>query len=352
MVKTSDLLTLTPAGLYCPPGDFHIDAMRPVARNLVTHAHADHARAGHVSVMATAETIAIMTMRMGAEFCRSQQAAALGVRQRIGDVDVSFHPAGHILGSAQIAIEQDGFRVVVSGDYKRAADPTCTPFEVVRCDAYVTEATFGLPVFAFPDAGAEIARLLGSLATFPDRTHVVSAYSLGKAQRVMRLLRQAGYDRPIYHHGAITRIAEYYQHAGIDLGDIRAVDPAATADLAGEIVVAPPGAVKSAWSGRFRDPLIVAASGWMQIRARARQAAVQMPLVISDHADWPALCATVLEVGCPELWVTHGETEALVHWATLQGIETRPLDLIGYGDEEAEPAEPAEPAEAAAAGAE
>jgi putative mRNA 3-end processing factor len=336
VVKTSDLLTQTPAGLYCPPGDFHIDAMRPVPRNLVTHAHADHARAGHGSVLATAETLDIMTLRMGAGFCRSRQTAVPGVRHRIGDVDVSFHPAGHILGSAQIAIESDGFRVIVSGDYKRAFDPTCAPFEVVRCDAYVTEATFGLPVFAFPDAGAEIDRLLLSLSTFPDRTHVVSAYSLGKAQRVIALLRRAGYDRPIHHHGAITSLAAYYQAAGIDLGDIRHVDPAGSDDLAGEIVIAPPGAVKSAWPGRFRDPLIVAASGWMQVRARARQANVQLPLVISDHADWPALCATVREVGCPELWVTHGETEALVHWAALQGIDARPLDLIGYGDEEAE----------------
>jgi putative mRNA 3-end processing factor len=338
VVQTSDILTLTPAGLYCPPGDFHIDAMRAVPRNIVTHAHGDHARAGHGSVLATAETLDIMAIRMGPEFCQSRQIAVPGVRQRIGDVDVSLHPAGHILGSAQVAIEKDGFRVVVSGDYKRAADPTCAPFEIVRCDAYVTEATFGLPVFDFPDAAVEISRLLNSLSIFPDRTHVVSAYSLGKAQRVIRLLRLAGYDQPIYHHGAITRIAEYYRDAGVDLGDIRPVETAGTADLAGEIVVGPPGAVKSGWPGRFHDPLIAGASGWMQVRARARQAQVQLPLVISDHADWPALCATVQEAGCPELWVTHGETEALVHWAKLQGIDARPLDLIGYGDEEAETA--------------
>ena len=348
MVKTSDILTLTPAGLYCPLGDFHIDAMRPVPRNLVTHAHSDHARPGHGSVLATAETLDIMTLRMGPDFCRSSQAIAYGVRHGVGDVVVSFHPAGHILGSAQIAIEKDGFRVVVSGDYKRASDPTCPPFEVIRCDAYVTEATFGLPVFAFPDASAEIARLVASLATFPDRTHVVSAYSLGKAQRVISLLRRAGYDRAIYHHGAITRLADYYRSAGVELGDLRPIDPASTDDLAGEIVVAPPGAVKSAWPSRFRDPLMVAASGWMQVRARARQVNVQLPLVISDHADWPALCATVSEVGCPELWVTHGETEALVHWASLKGIDARPLDLIGYGDEEAEASD--EPAIPVAAG--
>jgi putative mRNA 3-end processing factor len=335
-MKTSDLLTLTPEGLYCPPGRFHIDAMRAVDRNLVTHAHGDHARAGHAAVLATRETLDIMEMRLGPGFAGSRQAAAYGETVRVGDVTVSFHPAGHILGSAQIAIEQAGFRVIVSGDYKRAFDPTCPGFDVVRCDAFVTEATFGLPVFSFPDAADEVAKLLASLALFPERTHVVSAYSLGKAQRLMSLIRSAGHDRPVYHHGAITRLADYYRSAGYDLGDIRPVDLGSSDTLAGEIVIAPPGAAKSQWSSRFADPLIVGASGWMQVRARARQAGVQLPLVVSDHADWPALCATVAETEAPELWVTHGETEALVHWARARGIEARPLDLIGYGDEEAE----------------
>jgi putative mRNA 3-end processing factor len=337
-MQTSDILTLTPEGLYCPPGDFHIDAMRPVARNLVTHAHGDHARAGHGAVLATRETIDIMAMRLGPGHAGSAQAAAYGERLRLGEVTVSLHPAGHILGSAQIAIERGGFRVIVSGDYKRAPDPTCPPFEVVRCDAFVTEATFGLPVFAFPDAAAEVAKLLASVALFPDRTHVVAAYSLGKAQRLMSLIHSAGYDRPVWYHGAIAPLADYYRSAGAALGDIRRVDPGAAATLAGDMVIAPPGAAKSQWSARFADPLIVGASGWMQVRARARQAGVQLPLVISDHADWPALCRTLAEVGAPELWVTHGETEALVHWAGLRGLAARPLDLIGYGDEEGEAA--------------
>jgi putative mRNA 3-end processing factor len=335
-MTTSDILTLTPEGLYCPPGDFFIDAMRAVPRNLVTHAHGDHARAGHGAVLATRETLDIMAMRLGPGFAGSRQAAAYGEPVRVGDVTVSFHPAGHILGSAQITIERAGFRVIVSGDYKRAFDPTCPGFEVVRCDAFVTEATFGLPVFSFPDAADEVARLLASLALFPERTHIVSAYSLGKAQRLMSLIRSAGHDRPVYHHGAITRLADYYRSAGCDLGDIRPVDLASSDRLAGEIIIAPPGAANSQWSARFADPLIVGASGWMQVRARARQAGVQLPLVVSDHADWPALCATVVDTGAPELWVTHGETEALVHWARDRGIEARPLDLIGYGDEETE----------------
>jgi len=338
MTRTSDLLTLTPAGLYCPPGDFHIDATRGVPRNLVTHAHSDHARGGHQTVMATEETLDIMELRLGAAFCRQRQIVRYGEQITVGDVRVSFHPAGHILGSAQIAIERDGFRVVVSGDFKRAADPTCTPFEVVTCDAYVTEATFGLPVFAFPDPDAELAKLLGSRALFPERTHVVGAYALGKAQRVMRMLVVAGYDRPVWYHEAIAPLAAYYARRGIDLGDIRPVADASPKALAGEIVIATPGALKNGWAEQFPDPLIATASGWMNVRARARQVGVQLPLVISDHADWPALCATAKDVGAGELWVTHGETEALVHWATLQGLDARPLDIIGYGDEDGEPA--------------
>jgi len=338
MIRTSDLLTLTPAGLYCPPGDFHIDAMRGVPRNLVTHAHSDHARAGHDTVSATAETLDIMELRLGAGFCRQREVMAYGQSRQIGDVRVAFHPAGHILGSAQIAIEKDGFRVVVSGDFKRGADPTCRPFEVVPCDAYVTEATFGLPVFAFPDPEVELAKLLGSRGMFPERTHAVGAYALGKAQRLMRMLAVAGYDRPVWYHPAVAPLAEYYRQRGIDLGDIRPVDDVAPASLAGEIVICTPGSLKNGWAERFPDPLIATASGWMQVRARARQINVQLPLVISDHADWPSLCATARDVEAGELWVTHGETEALVHWATLQGIDARPLDLIGYGDEDAEPA--------------
>ncbi|MDK8186987.1 MULTISPECIES: ligase-associated DNA damage response exonuclease [Sphingomonas] len=336
MTRTSDLLTLTPAGLYCPPGDFHIDAMRGVSRNLVTHAHSDHARGGHVAVMATAETLAIMEIRLGDAFCARREAIGYGEVHRIGDVRVSFHPAGHILGSAQIAIEKDGHRVVVSGDYKRRPDPTCAPFEVVPCDAFVTEATFGLPIFAFPDPEAEVQRLLASRAMFPDRTHTVGAYALGKAQRLMRMLAVAGYDRPVWYHPAVAPLADYYRAQGIDLGNIRPAEEAPPASLAGEIVICTPGALKNGWAERFPDPLIATASGWMQVRARARQISVLLPLVISDHADWPALCRTAADTGAQELWVTHGETEALVYWASAAGLDARPLDLIGYGDEDGE----------------
>ncbi|HEY8697757.1 MAG TPA: hypothetical protein VIM02_09075, partial [Rhizomicrobium sp.] len=223
MPKPESILCPSPAGLYCPPGDFHIDPTRPVARAVITHGHSDHARAGHGAVMATDDTLAIMALRYGAEFTRSQQIAILGEEVQVGDIRVSFHPAGHVLGSAQIALERGGFRLIVSGDYKRAPDPTCLPFEAIRCHAFITEATFGLPVFRHPDAFGETEKLLASQRLFPDRTHIVGVYALGKAQRMMALLRRAGYERPIYIHGALERLTGYYRGVGIDLGDIRRV---------------------------------------------------------------------------------------------------------------------------------
>ena len=332
-MSASQILTQTPLGLYCPAGDVYIDPMRPVPRALVTHGHSDHARAGHGAVMATAETLDIMALRYGEDFTVTRQIAALGVWTTVGDVRVRFHPAGHVLGSAQIEIEQGGFHLVVSGDYKRAADPTCLPFTPVRCHAFITEATFGLPVFRHPDASDEIAKLLASRALFPERTHILGAYALGKAQRLMSLLRQAGYDRPIYIHGALEKLTAYYGRQGIALGDTPKVVAAERPKLGGEIVICPPGAIKDLWARKFPDPVTAAASGWMRVRARARQKGVELPLIVSDHADWEALCTTVVETGCEELWVTHGEAEALVHWAGTQGIAAKPLHLIGYGEE-------------------
>jgi putative mRNA 3-end processing factor len=328
-----DVLQLTPAGLYCPGGDFHIDPVRPVPHALVTHGHSDHARAGHDAVLATAETLDIMALRYGEGFTSARQAAVLGENIRIGGVAVTFHPAGHVLGSAQILIEQGGFRVVVSGDYKRTPDPTCRPFAPVRCDAFITEATFGLPVFRHPAPEGEIVRLLDSLALFPERTHIVGVYALGKAQRMIALLREAGYARPIHIHGALEKLTQYYTGRGLPLGDIQKVTAAERGRLGGEIVLCPPSAITEPWARKFPEPLTVAASGWMRVRARARQRGVELPLIVSDHADWDELCRTVLETGCHELWVTHGEAEALVHWASGRGLAAKPLHLMGYGDE-------------------
>ncbi len=334
-MRASNLLHPRPEGLYCLPGNFFIDPVRPVARALITHGHSDHARAGHGSVLATQETLDIMALRYSEGFAGTTQAAALGESLKLGDATVSFHPAGHVLGSAQIAVEHKGLRVVASGDYKRRRDPTCRPFEVVSCDVFITEATFGLPVFRHPADDHEMARLLKSVAQFPERTHLVGAYALGKAQRVIRLLRETGYDRPIYIHGALAKLCGYYRSQGIDLG---LLEPATTedggrGDFAGAIVVGPPSAFADRWARRFPDPVSCFASGWMRIRQRVRQRGVELPLVISDHADWDELTDTIRQTGAGEVWVTHGREEALVRWCELEGLAARPLHLVGYEDE-------------------
>jgi len=328
------LLMPTREGLYCPAGGFYIDPVRPVDRALITHGHSDHARAGHRAVLATRDTLAIMALRYGENFCESAQAVAYGESVRVNGIEATFHPAGHVLGSAQICVWDGKRRIVVSGDYKRAEDPTCAPFEPIRCDVFISEATFGLPVFRHPDARREVGKLLASLALFPERAHLVGAYSLGKAQRMIALIRQAGYDRPIWIHGALEKITEYYQQAGIELGDIRKVTAQDRPNLAGEIILCPPSSIQDVWSRKFPDPVAAFASGWMRVRARARQRGVELPLIVSDHADWDDLRATIRETQCEELWVTHGEADALAHWAATIGLKAMPLHLVGYGDEE------------------
>ena len=335
-MRPADLLVETPAGLYCPPGDFYIDPPRPAPRALVTHAHSDHARAGHGSVLATRQTLDIMALRLGQSFCETRQVAALGAPLRIGPVTVTFYPAGHVLGSAQVLVESGGLRIVASGDYKRAADPTCEPFEPVTCDVFITEATFGLPVFRHPDALVEIRRLLASVTLFPERAHLVGAYSLGKAQRLMALLHSAGYARPIYMHGAIAKVSAYYAAEGAPLGELRETGLAERSKLGGEIIICPPAALNDVWSRKFPEPVHCAASGWLRVRARARQGGIELPMVISDHADWDELTATIVETGCGEVWVTHGQEDALVHWARGIGLAARPLRLAYAGDDVAE----------------
>jgi putative mRNA 3-end processing factor len=334
-MRGQDLLIPRPEGLYCPPGGFFIDPVRPVERALVTHAHSDHATPGHGAVLATRETLDIMTIRLGPDHAGATEAAELGRPVRIGGVTVSFHPAGHVLGSAQVAVEAGGMRVVASGDYKRDADPTCAAFEPVPCDVFITEATFGLPVFRHPKPGKEIARLLGSLVQFPERTHLVGVYALGKAQRLIRLLRDAGHAEPIYLHGALRRLCDYYVLRGVGLGEL----PDATLgrgrarDFAGAIVLAPPSAFAAPWVRRFAEPLIGFASGWMQVRARARQRGVELPLILSDHCDWTELTDTIDELDPAEVWVTHGREEALVHHARSLGIDAEALHLAGREEE-------------------
>jgi len=334
MIRPQDLLCPKPEGLYCAPGDFYIDPVRPVARAVITHGHSDHARSGHGAVLATRETLDIMGERYGLDFAQGRQAAAYGERVMRDEVEVTLVPAGHVLGSAQAVVRWKGLTVVVSGDYKRRRDPTCPPFEPVPCDVFISEATFGLPVFRHPEDAGEIARLLRSVAQFPERSHIIGAYALGKAQRVIRLLREAGWERTIYVHGALERLNALYQKHGVDLGPLAPATTGAKKDFAGEIIVAPPSAMQDRWSRRFPDPVAAFASGWMLVRARARQRGVELPLVISDHADWDEMTATIDEIRPGELWITHGREEALARWAELHGVPARALALVGYEEED------------------
>jgi putative mRNA 3-end processing factor len=271
---------------------------------------------------------------------RSQQVASPGEVVTRNDVRVRLAPAGHVLGSAQVVIEWRGSRVVVSGDYKRRRDPTCTAFEPFPCDVFVTEATFALPVFRHPPAEAEVARLLESVRLFPDRAHLVGVYALGKCQRLISLLREAGWDRPIHLHGGLMALSALYAELGVPLGELQAV-PLATKRgqggmLAGEIVLAPSGAEATPWVRRLAEPVVCAASGWMRVRQRAKAKGVELPLIISDHADWDELLQTCAEVAAPEVWVTHGREDALCHALAQRGVRGRALHLVGRGEEDEE----------------
>jgi len=327
-------LRKTPAGLYCEPGDFHIDPIAPVSRAVITHGHSDHARPGHAQVLATEATIAIMRQRYGELAGGSLQSAHYGERLSLGDLALTLVPAGHVLGSAQLVLEHRGCRVVVSGDYKRRPDPTCAVFEPQPCDVFITEATFGLPVFRHPPDTHEIGKLLHSVRLFPERCHLVGVYALGKCQRVIALLREAGYEEPIYLHGALIGLTDLYAQFGVEFGPLLPATGPARDELKGKIVLAPPTALGDRWTRRLPEPVASLASGWMLVKQRAEARGVELPLVISDHADWDELTRTIEAVGAEEIWVTHGREEALVHYATTRGLSARALELTGFGEEE------------------
>lgn len=336
MAKLGSWVEPRPTGLYIPGIDAWVDPSQPVARALVTHGHADHARGGHGEVWATPETLAIMETRYGpqpggvpVQYGESVRLGAKGAA-----VDIGFVPAGHVLGSAQIILEHAGERIVVSGDYKRRPDPTCAAFEPVPCDVFVTEATFGLPVFKHPATPDEMDKLLGALHANPTRCVLVGAYALGKAQRVIAELRALGHTDPIYLHGALERLCALYQAHDVDLGELRLVADTPKDELRGRIVLCPPSALNDRWSRRLPDPITAMASGWMRVRQRAVQKNVELPIILSDHADWDELTTTIAEIAPREVWVTHGREEALVHWCMTRQIKAKPLHLAHYEDED------------------
>jgi putative mRNA 3-end processing factor len=314
-----DLILQRPEGLYCPAGDFHIDPWRPVARAVITHGHSDHARTGMGEYHVARTGLPILHWRLGEQ---RYHAYEHGESFRLGAARVSLHPAGHVLGSAQVRIDVDGEVWVASGDYKRQPDPTCAPFEVVPCDTFVTEATFGLPIYRWPDT-AEVAR---DIVAWRDEcaaegvAAVLFCYALGKAQRLLAELR-AFTAEPAWVHGAMAPGIDIYRDAGIALLETRPVSEGARgADYAGQLVLAPPSAAGSPWMRRFRRAQTGFASGWMLIRGNRRRRNVDRGFVVSDHADWPALLRTVRETGARRIIATHGNTEALVRTLADAGL--------------------------------
>lgn len=304
-------------GLFCPAGGFFIDPRRRVARAVVTHGHADHLRRGMGRLIATPETLAIADVRIGRGGYGEAAPLAYNERMRLGDAEVWLAPAGHCLGSAQVVVEASGRRAVVTGDFKRDPDPSCAPFEPVECDLFVTEATFAMPIWRFPPPSREIGRLLASLARFPRRSHVIGAYSLGKAQRLIAELRAAGHDAPIHIHRALAGICRVYERAGVALGPLVPLETG-DATLAGAVALAPPSGGGEGWADRLVDPVTVTASGWN--RGGRRAGGAELPLVISDHADWDDLTRTIEETGAREVWIDHGPPAALAHWCAGRGI--------------------------------
>ena len=326
----SALLCLRPAGLYCAAGDFYIDAWAPVERNVVTHAHADHARAGHARYLAAAEGAALLRTRLGDV---TLETIGYGESVTIGDAKVSLHPAGHILGSAQVRVESRGEVWAVSGDYRVEADATCSAFEPVRCDTFVSESTFGLPVYRWERQETILQAIAGWWCdnAAAGRTSVLYAYACGKAQRILAGL-PAG-PGPILCHGAVEKLNDAYRASGVALPATRhASEPIDGEALGRALVIAPPSAHGSPWIRRFPDPSDAFASGWMQLRGTRRRRGVDRGFALSDHADWPALLQAIDATGAAQVLLTHGHSTVLVRWLQEQGRDAQTL-ATPFGDE-------------------
>jgi len=334
MIHPRQWVEIRKEGLYLVPGQCYIDPIYPVHCAIITHAHTDHAHENHKKVIAHEDTVSIMQLRYGEECAQHFISLDYFHKISVNGINLYLLPAGHVLGSAQVVIEYSGYRIIISGDYKRSFDPTCPPFVVETCDVFITEATFSLPVFKHPPIEQEIDKLLSSVTAFPERCHLIGVYALGKCQRLIKTLRMMGYKKTIYLHGALKKLCDFYQLHGIDLGDLQLASELDLNSSKGTIVLSPPSALRDKWSRRFANVVIGMASGWMQIRARAKQKGIELPLIISDHADWPELTQTLLEVNPQEVWVTHGREEALVHYAIQNGYQAQALHLLGYEEQE------------------
>ena len=319
--------------LYISPINTYIDPNNIVENAIITHAHADHAKPGHKNILATKETIDLMKIRYGDNCAQNFQVLEYNSQLKIDDITITFYPAGHILGSTQVLIDYKGEKVNFTGDFKTTIDSTCSKFEQVECDTLVTEATFGLPIFQHPSSNREIEKLFNSLKTFPDRPHLIGVYALGKAQRLIKLIREYGYDKPIFIHGALEKICEYYSYSNVNLGVLAKTSFVNKREFKGNIILSPPSALKTKWVRRFSDPIISQASGWMAIKQRARQALIELPLIISDHSDWNELTRNIRHSMAKKILITHGRHEGLITWCRNNKIEAYPLSL-SHRDEE------------------
>lgn len=326
------VLKFAPEGIYCPAGDFYIDPQRPVARALITHGHADHARPGHAHYLCTDLAGPVMRHRLGDI---ALDTVAYGEVRRIGDASVSFHPAGHIPGSAQIRVDVGGEVWVVSGDYKTDADRLSTPFEAVKCHSFITECTFGLPVFTWPSE-AEAAREINAWWAANAANGIFSllgAYSLGKAQRLLSLLEPG--IAPILTHGAVEATNAVLRAQGFDLPDTVQVTPELSArDHPGALVLAPPSALGSTWARRFRPAATGFASGWMRLRGVRRRRSVDRGFVMSDHADWDGLNRAIAATGAENIYTTHGYSDIFARWLNDQGYNARPVPSARSSEED------------------
>ncbi len=327
------MIVTTENGLYCPAGDFYIDPWRAVDTAVITHAHSDHARYGSKKYICAKQSEGILRYRLGEDF--TADTMAYGEVVKLGDVEVSLHPAGHILGSAQVRVSYQGEVWVASGDYKREPDSTCAPFEPIECDTFITESTFGLPIYSWQsdsEVFAEINQWWRKNAE-DGKASLILGYSLGKAQRILR-----GIDSsigPIYTHGAIKALNEIYRASGISLPDTQRVPLIkGTKSYAGALIVAPPAVQGSAWVKRFGTVSIAFASGWMRIRGMRRRHAVDRGFVLSDHADWPSLLRTIKETGAKRVLVTHGYSDVLVRYLREIGVDANTMETQYQGESE------------------
>jgi putative mRNA 3-end processing factor len=345
-----DLIVARPEGLYCPPGDFYIDPWRPVDRAVLTHAHADHARRGHGAYLAASPSAAVLKSRLGDI---ALQTLDYGQTLDLHGVTLSFHPAGHVLGSAQLRVAHRGRVWVASGDYFVSgvagdANPSCAPFEPVRCDTFITESTFGLPIYRWAPQAEVAAQLLDWWTANAEagRASLLLAYSLGKAQRVLALLAQAaggqGLPGPLVVHGTVHAINEAYAATGVALPPtVRLEDGPDRASLRRALAVAPPGAHGGTWTRRLGELRDGFASGWMQLRGTRRRQGCDCGFVLSDHADWPGLQSAIAATGAERVIVTHGQEAVMVRWLQQQGLQAGSFQTA-YGDEEADARETAE----------